>query len=240
MTQRLPDPKARLAAEAQRIRDAYARRRDGDLYSWFNPGHLFLVQARERRVLKVIRQQGLSPLRGRRILEIGCGDGAWLRDFLKWGAEPADLVGLDLLADGLAAARAHLSPQVGLVRADAAFLPFPDEAFDVVLQSTVFTSILEPLMKQTAAREMLRVLKPRGLILWYDYHVNNPANPDVRGVPEREIRRLFPDCLIKLRRITLAPPIARRLAPYSFLLCELLEKLRFLNSHYLGVIKKSA
>ena len=36
-------------------------------------------------------------------------------------------------------------------------------------------------MKQAVAEEMLRVLKPQGLILWYDYHVNNPWNKDVRG-----------------------------------------------------------
>jgi hypothetical protein len=34
---------------------------------------------------------------------------------------------------------------------------------------------------------MVRVLKPEGLILWYYYHVNNPSNPDVRGVKCREI-----------------------------------------------------
>ncbi len=87
---------------------------------------------------------------------------------------------------------------------------------------------------------MLRVLKPQGLILWYDYHVNNPWNKDVRGVKRREIRRLFPGCRITLQPVTLAPPLARLLAPYSFLLCSLLEKLRIFNTHYLGVIGKSA
>ena len=34
---------ARLAAETTRIKAAYARRQCGDLYSWFNPGQLFLL-----------------------------------------------------------------------------------------------------------------------------------------------------------------------------------------------------
>jgi hypothetical protein len=32
-------------------------------------------------------------------------------------------------------------------------------------------------MKQQMAAEMLRVVKREGLILWYDYHVNNPGTP---------------------------------------------------------------
>ena len=49
-------------------------------------------------------------------------------------------------------------------------------------QATVFSSTLDRRMRQNIAREMLRVLKPEGIVLWYDYHVNNSRNPDVRGV----------------------------------------------------------
>jgi hypothetical protein len=50
------------------------------------------------------------------------------------------------------------------------------------MQFTVFTSILDKDMKRNIAAEMLRVLKPKGVIIWYDYFVNNPKNSDVRGV----------------------------------------------------------
>src|SRR5262249_33206610 len=105
-------------------------------------------------------------------------------------------------------------------------------------QSTVFTSILDPELKLRVAAEMIRVANPNGCILWYDYHVNNPRNNDVRGVKRREITQLFPGCQIDLRRITLLPPLARCLAPYSYLACYLLEKLPPLCTHYLGVIRK--
>lgn len=45
-------------------------------------------------------------------------------------------------------------------------LPYEDESFDIVMQFTVFTSILDSEMKQNIAREMLRVIKPDGIILW--------------------------------------------------------------------------
>ena len=78
------------------------------------------------------------------------------------------------------------------------------------------------------------MVKRQGLILWYDYHVNSTWNSDVRGVKRREITQLFPI----VRRITLIPPLARRLAPYSYLGLVLIGKLPPLCTHYLGVIRK--
>ena len=201
---------------------------------------MFLLQERERRVVKLLRHLGLGRLEGQKILEVGCYTGYWLGEFIKWGARPENLTGIDLFGDYLVEARSIQSPKVGLVQANAACLPFVPAAFDLVLQSTVITSILDATMKQAVAKEMLRVLKPRGLILWYDYHVNNPWNPDVRGVKKIEIHALFPGCRIQLQRVTLAPPLTRLLAPYSFLLCSLLEKLQIFNTHYLGIIRKAA
>jgi len=71
---------------------------------------------------------------------------------------------------------------------------------------------------------MLRVLKVDGIIVWYDFHMNNPQNPDVRGVKKNRINLLFQDCKIYLKHITLAPPIARKIAPFSITLCQILEK----------------
>ncbi|MBI4686402.1 MAG: hypothetical protein HY756_01245 [Nitrospirae bacterium] len=60
----------------------------------------------------------------------------------------------------------------------------------------------------------------------------------MRGVKKNEICELFPNCSIDLNRITLAPPIARLIAPYSWLACYILERLKIFNTHYLGVIRK--
>ena len=106
------------------------------------------------------------------------------------------------------------------------------------MQFTVFTSILDYSMKQKIAQEMLRVLKPDGIIIWYDYWISKPTNPDVKGVGKQEIKKPFPNCKFEFYRITLAPPIARVLVPVSWILCELLEKLKIFNTHYLEVIKK--
>jgi hypothetical protein len=85
---------------------------------------------------------------------------------------------------------------------------------------------------------MLRVVKPTGLILWYDFFFDNPKNVNVRGIAGREIQRLFPGCSVKLQRVTLAPPLTRRLAARSWLACSLLEAIPLLRTHLLGVIRK--
>ena len=59
------------------------------------------------------------------------------------------------------------------------------------------------------------------------------------GKIQPAIRALFPGCAFDFRRITLAPPLARRLVPFSWLLAYLLEKLKIFNSHYLVAIQKT-
>src|SRR5688572_18880690 len=199
-----------VRAEETRIRAAYGKREQADSrYSWFNQGHRFMLQQRERRLLSLLDRFGTARLESKRILEIGCGTGQWLRDFIKWGARPENVTGIELLTERASTARWLCAPAVGIYCASAAQLPFASEKFDLVLQSTVFTSILDPDLKQRVATEMLRVVKFDGLMLWYDYHVNNPWNRDVRGVKRSEIVRLFPDCRIDLERTTLVPPLTR-------------------------------
>ncbi len=226
-------------AEEARIGDVYARRASlPQRYSWFNPGHVFMVQQLERCILKCLRREGLAALERQRILEIGCGSGFWLREFIKWGAKPENLVGVDLLGNRIAEAKSRCPQQVRLEQANAARLGFAAESFDVVFQATVFTSILDASLKAAVANEIMRVVKNDGVILWYDFRFNNPRNPDVRGVESAEIRSIFHDCEVTLHRITLAPPLARLLAPLSLIGCQLLEKIPWLCTHYLGVIRK--
>ena len=102
----------------------------------------------------------------------------------------------------------------------------------------MLTSILEEGMKQRVAQEMLRGLVPGGIDLWFYYHRNNPCNPDMREVSRKEVHRIFPCCGIGLQRTDLAPPLARRIVPLSWVGALLLEKFPFLCTHYLGRIRK--
>jgi ubiquinone/menaquinone biosynthesis C-methylase UbiE len=240
-TIRDPNVSTRLVqTEEARIRDAYARRSAaGKSYSWFDAGYLFMMQELERRALVSLARHDMTPLHSKHILEVGCGNGHWLRQLIKWGASPENLAGVDLLPERIAQACRLSPPGIDLKCASAAQLNFADGSFDVVLQATVFTSILDAALKKTIAAEMLRVLKPNGVVLWYDFRVNNPRNPDVRGIGKAEIEELFSGCQIGLEKITLAPPALRALAPYSWLGAYLLSAIPWACSHYLGTICKT-
>lgn len=226
--------------EANRIRSVYARREEAGVekrYAYWEPANLYLVQQLESAIVRALARQGLVPLGERRVLDVGCGDGFWLRFLLRLGAQPGNLYGIDLLPDRVQRAR-QLGPGMDLTVGDAASLPYPDATFDLAMQFTVFTSILDAAAKSRIAGEMLRVLRPGGVILWYDF-ILNPGNPETRGIGRKEVRSLFPGCRYHFQRTTLAPPLARRLASRSWLACYLLEKVPWLRTHYLATIVKA-
>lgn len=223
-----------------RLRAEYAERAanvdKSELYSLFNPAQLFAVQQRQRAVLKCLRRNGFYPLKGRRILELGCGSGGVLLEALSFGATAEHVHGADLLLDRVQAAGRTI-PSVALSCADGQSLPYASASFDLAMQFTVFSSVLDDEVKANMARELLRVTRPGGMILWYDFWLN-PANPQTRGIRPAEIRRLFTDCHYTFERITLAPPLARRLVPVSWGLSLLLEGVKVFNTHYLVAIRK--
>ena len=152
-----------------------------------------------------------------------------------FGASPNNLHGIDLLIDRLNLAQKRL-PGSNFSNADGQSLPYPSDTFDLVLQYTAISSILDDDIRQNIFADMLRVLKPDGMILSYDFWLN-PTNKRTRGLRMSEIRSSFPGCMIDYQKITLAPPIARRLVPVSWLLSAFLEKLTILNTHYLVTIR---
>jgi ubiquinone/menaquinone biosynthesis C-methylase UbiE len=226
--------------EDERVRAAYAKRRQSipaERYARTNAFTLCAAHEREEEMAALFRAEGLTTLAGLRILDVGCGRGDALRQLLEYGADPELLTGIDLLDENVK--RAHrLSPNLQVICGSASRLPFPDSSFDLVLQFTLFTSILNDEVKHAIAAEMARVLAPGGRILWYDFSFNNPKNPDVRGIGKREIRALFPGLEMKTRRVTLAPPLGRIVAPFSIVLYYLLSRVRPLCTHLLCLLRK--
>ena len=163
--------------------------------------------------------------------------GGVLLEYMGYGVSAECLHGTDLLPGRLKDAHAKL-PHLPLTNADGQSLPYRAGVFDLALQYTVFSSILDADVKAGLAREMLRVLKPGGMILWYDFWLN-PTNPQTHGIQPAEIRRLFPNCRYEFRRITLAPPLARLVVKVSWMAAYALERLTIFNSHYLVAIQST-
>jgi ubiquinone/menaquinone biosynthesis C-methylase UbiE len=225
--------------EAQRVREAYARRAERGLdarYEYWQPANLFIYQARERELLAHLRRAGLLPLTGRKVLDAGCGDGAVLRDLLRYGAEEGNLRGVDLLPDRVERARALL-PEATIDVGDARSLAFEDESFDLVLGFTLLSSVVDPEARKAVAGEMRRVTKRGGLVVLYDFRVN-PLNRDTRPVPPGELRSLFAGSQVDVRSTTLAPPLLRALirVPGGWFACSALDVLPFVRTHYVAAV----
>ena len=234
----LPESEQR---ELVRLRDAYERRVQSipsERYSRMNPGHLFALHERETTMASLLRADGLRSLAGLRVLDVGCGRGDTLRQYLEYEADASRLWGIDLLPSFVEQARSS-SPGLQILCGSATDLPFDDCSFDFVSQFMLFTSVLDSEVKERAAGEIDRILAPGGRLLWYDFAFNNPRNPDVRGIGLPEVRQLFPRFSMTYRRITLAPPLGRAIGRLGPTIYYLASKVRPLCTHYLCLLKKS-
>lgn len=227
--------------EAQQVVERYERRKKLDQASLYSPlkADVYMgVQEKERALVRWIDCAGLEPVGSRRVLEIGCGSGSNLMQLIRLGFDPRNLVGNELLPDRAEAARYHVPEATRIISGDASELDLPKNSFDVVYQSTVFSSILDDGFQQKLSSRMWSLVKPGGCVLWYDFTYDNPRNPDVRGVTLGRVKELFPHADIVSWRLTLAPPISRRVTRIHPCLYTVFNLLPFLRTHILCWIKK--
>lgn len=209
-----------------------------DRYSLLQPDVCHLVQERQRAILQGLSHRGWHETSALRLTEVGCGAGGNLLEFLRAGFAARHLSGCEVLPERLAMSRACLPEAVALWSGDAAEALIPPASQDIVVQMTVFSSLLDDAAQQRLATAMWRWVKPGGAVLWYDFTVDNPRNRAVRGVPLARLRRLFPDGQVEHRRVTLAPPLARRVARWHPSLYTAFNSLPLLRTHLLAWIDK--
>lgn len=237
----LPDPTAAPLPETAAVARRYARRPGGDLYSILRPEVMRSTQEWQRALLEVLGGEcGYTDadLRRLRLVDVGCGYGGHLLDFLRIGLLPQNLTGIELLDDRVATARTKLPGELVLHHGDASTAPLGPGSQDLVFQSVVFSSLLDDGFQQALADRMWNWLRPGGWILWYDFVYGNPRNADVRGVPAKRVRSLFPRGEYHGRRVTLAPPISRRVCRLHPALYGVFNAFPLLRTHVLAWIRK--
>jgi ubiquinone/menaquinone biosynthesis C-methylase UbiE len=134
------------------------------VWNWDTPSG----RERARRRSRLFVEHGrIGP--GAVALELGCGTGIFLAQVAPAGAR---LRGLDLSPDLLARARARVAgagaPSLDCGNAEQ--MPYGDQTFDTVYGS----SVLHHLDLDRALREIFRVLKPGGQIVFAEPNIMNP------------------------------------------------------------------
>jgi len=112
-------------------------------------------------------------LRGKRVLELGVGNGKTLISILK--QKPSNVQAIDFSIKAIEKARKIFGDNVTLLKADAKNIPFPDNLFDVV----VVYYVLNNSIKKDRARimkEIYRVLKKSGTCVFEDFSINDFRN----------------------------------------------------------------
>ncbi len=226
--------------EVARLKQAYEIYGKTSTYQkiWSGKGAQYIHYQRQRKIKLILKKFGiLQKLSTKKTLEIGCGGGGVLEEYRHFRIDPHLLYGIDLRMDSLRRGGENFS-LFHFIHADASYLPFNNHSFDLGISYTVFSSLFDTQMKKNIGRELLRVLKPEGIILWYDMRYPNPFNPNTTCEKKGMIQSYFPECSIECFSMTLIPHIARILAPVSWRLCSILEKIPFLRSHYFAIIRK--
>ncbi len=142
-----------------------------DSIAFSGQDHGFFTEVKADLLVDLARRR-LGNLGERRALDLGCGVG--LTD-ARVAPVFGGLVGVDLSADSIAAARAR-NPGVEYHAYEGERLPLGDAAVDLVFAINVFHHI-PPAARTGVAAEMARVLAPGGIAAIFEH---NPLNPLTR------------------------------------------------------------
>jgi ubiquinone/menaquinone biosynthesis C-methylase UbiE len=112
--------------------------------------------------------QWLSPSKGLRWVDVGCGNGAFTQMIVDQSA-PAKVDGIDPSPEQLQFARDRFTnAPVTFQQGDAMALPYADDAFDAVVMALVIFFVPDP---AKGVSEMARVVKPGGLVCSYAWDI---------------------------------------------------------------------
>lgn len=184
---------------------------------------LFKDQVIEYKLMEIFVKYGYKVMSQVSVLDIGCGDGRFLRQLIDWGAEPERLAGVDINKDIIALAQKLSAPGINYEVAHADQLPYEDKSFDIILMIGVMQHIMEKSLRRRIADELLRVLKDDGILICYNINENaetkfqhKQLRESTKGITEKELKKIFVSCNVDHENILLSDSIIFRNVPVQW------------------------
>ncbi len=118
------------------------------------------------RGLRILGLRLFLPKEGMAILDVGCGTGLYLELYRKYRCA---MYGIDSSPSMLEIAKKRLGNSAKLHLGDASGMPYGDRSFDLVIAMLALHE-MNHVTRSSVIREMKRVLKDSGHLLFIDFH----------------------------------------------------------------------
>lgn len=225
------DNRADWCDELAAIRSRYDRRERTTPF--WKRGYYRRIQCDREEIYDWIIKRSFSSLEGINVLEVGAGNGNNLPYFNNLGIPWQQIHANELRDDRVCNLHKSFPTELRVLPGNA--LDVAGKRYDIILASTVFSSILNDDCRQELANHMLSLLSNKGIIIWYDFVYQNLRNPDVRGIREAEVRSLFRNAhSMQFWSVSVMPAIAVLVGP----LYNVFRQIPFLRSHLIGKIAR--
>ena len=120
-------------------------------------------------LIEALREHGIetADMAGLSVVELGCGWGRNLHQFVEMGIPARKIAGVDLIEHFISFGRSQ-NPGFNIAVGDATRTDFGDSAFDIVLLHTVLSAITDRDVHAQLLREARRLVRPSGLVIVFD------------------------------------------------------------------------
>lgn len=206
-----------------------------DKYYDLRPENIAIWEDFDSKISKKLRS---IDRKSSKFLIVGVGYGAEVLLLLRYGIDLENIYCVDIRQDRINYIR-HIVPCI----AGAIAEPFDEnsfknvDGFDLILCSTVLSSISLEVDREVLVNSMLKRLKESGCLIIYDMTVFNYKNPDVNPIKLRWLKSIALNYEIESEKVTLIPPIARAIYLKFNILYRVMILFPFLKTHRITYIK---
>ena len=150
---------------------------------------LFQTLALDRAEIKALNFTDVEPETSR-VLDVGCGGGGSLHNYLRLGFSPVNLFGTDILEKRIMEGKKRF-PNVNFSCDDASNMQFEDGFFDITTESTMFMQLTDIELSMKISKEMVRVTKQNGYIILKDWRYSDPRDSKYKALSKQRIKDIF-------------------------------------------------